>query len=53
MKKMKTLSSLLIASSLIFSSVGNSIACTVLITHDANGATYQGRTNEYAGMQPD
>ena len=53
MKKMKTISSLLVASSLIFASIGNSIACTVMITHDANGATYQGRTNEYAGMQPD
>ena len=53
MKKIKSLASLLVAGSLVFSSVGNSIACTVLITHDANGATYQGRTNEYAGMQPD
>ena len=24
-----------------------------MIVHDANGATYEGRTNEYAGMQPD
>jgi choloylglycine hydrolase len=53
MKKTKSLTSLLVASALVISSIGNSLACTVLITHDANGATYQGRTNEYAGMQPD
>jgi choloylglycine hydrolase len=53
MKTLKTLSSFLIAGSLIFTSIGNAMACTVMIIHDANGATYQGRTNEYAGMQPD
>ena len=53
MKKTKSLASFLVASSLVISSIGNAMACTVLITHDANGATYQGRTNEYAGMQPD
>lgn len=50
---MKNLTRLLVASALVFSSIGSSFACTVLITHDANGATYEGRTNEYAGMQPD
>ena len=29
------------------------MACTVMIVQDANGATYQGRTNEFSGMQPD
>ncbi len=53
MKKLKSIASILIAGSLIFSSVGQAFACTVLITRDANGAVYQGRTNEYAGMQPD
>jgi penicillin V acylase-like amidase (Ntn superfamily) len=53
MKKIKSVVSLLVAGSFIFFSIANSIACTVLIIHDANGATYQGRTNEFAGMQPD
>ena len=53
MKKIQSLTSCLVASALIFSSIVSSMACTVLITKDANGATYQGRTNEYAGMQPD
>lgn len=53
MKKIKSLLSLFLVSAITFSSIGNVMACTVLITHDANGATYQGRTNEYAGMQPD
>lgn len=53
MKKIKSIASILVAGSLIFSSVGQAFACTVLITRDANGAVYQGRTNEYAGMQPD
>lgn len=33
--------------------VTQSIACTVLSYRDANGNMYTGRTNEYAGMQPD
>lgn len=53
MKKLKRFAGIFLAGSLIFSSVGNAFACTVLITRDANGAVYQGRTNEYAGMQPD
>ena len=53
MKKINSIASILVAGSLIFSSVGQAFACTVLITRDANGAVYQGRTNEYAGMQPD
>lgn len=53
MKKLKRFASIFLTGSLIFSSVGNTFACTVLITRDANGAVYQGRTNEYAGMQPD
>ncbi|MBL4557865.1 MAG: linear amide C-N hydrolase [Rhodobacteraceae bacterium] len=31
----------------------NAIACTVLAIKDASGNIYQGRTNEYPGMQPD
>lgn len=31
----------------------SSYACTVLSISDANGNIYQGRTNEYPGMQPD
>lgn len=31
----------------------NAHACTVLAITDANGNIYQGRTNEYASMQPD
>lgn len=45
----KTLLSLVIGAS----SIMNAAACTVLTYKDAKGNTYQGRTNEYAGMQPD
>lgn len=43
----------LIASCLIFSSVSNAFACTVLAIKDASGNVYQARTNEFAGQQPD
>lgn len=43
----------LLAACLISSSVLNSFACTVLAIKDASGNVYQGRTNEFAGQQPD
>ena len=43
----------LLSSCLIFSSVANTFACTVLAIKDASGNVYQGRTNEFAGQQPD
>ncbi len=46
MKKIKSLASLLVASSLVFSSVGNTFACTALMVADANGNGYYGRTME-------
>lgn len=51
--KVKTLFKILLSSCLIASSVTNSFACTVLAIKDANGNVYQGRTNEFAGQQPD
>lgn len=38
---------------LSLSLVTNTFACTVLAISDANGNVYQGRTNEFAGQQPD
>lgn len=38
---------------LITASIANSFACTVLAIKDASGNVYQGRTNEFAGQQPD
>ena len=49
----KTISKVLLALSLISSSITQSFACTVLAIKDANGNVYQGRTNEFAGQQPD
>jgi penicillin V acylase-like amidase (Ntn superfamily) len=53
MMKMKTLSGALLAIALVSSSVGNSLACTVLAIRDANGNVYQARSNEFVGQQPD
>lgn len=50
---LKLVSKLLLSTSLIFSTVTNSIACTVLSIKDVNGNVYQGRTNEFAGQQAD
>jgi len=50
---MKALSQILLTSCLAVSSITNSYACTVLITRDVNGNIYEGRTNEFAGQQPD
>jgi penicillin V acylase-like amidase (Ntn superfamily) len=51
--KTKSLLKALLATSIIASSVANSFACTVLAIKDVNGNVYQGRTNEFAGQQPD
>lgn len=51
--KLSTLSKLLVASALSVSLTTQSIACTALMYRDANGNTYQARTNEYPGFQPD
>lgn len=51
--KTKSLLKTLLATSIIASSIANSFACTVLAIKDVNGNVYQGRTNEFAGQQPD
>ena len=52
MKHIKSLGSLLLASSLIFSSIGNAIACTAMMVSDKNGNYYQGRTMEFSTRIP-
>ena len=51
--KSKYFCSVLLSAALLVSSVGSSFACTVLAIKDVNGNVYQGRTNEFAGQQPD
>jgi penicillin V acylase-like amidase (Ntn superfamily) len=51
--KLKDLCSALLSVTLLTSSIGSSFACTVLAIKDVNGNVYQGRTNEFAGQQPD
>ena len=51
--KTKGLLSLLTVVSLVFSSIGNAIACTSLVYTDAQGRAYVGRTMEFVGVQPD
>ena len=46
MKNIKSLGSLLVAGSLVFSSIGNAIACTALMVTDVKGNGYYGRTME-------
>lgn len=46
MKNIKSLGSLLLAGSLIFSSIGNATACTALMVTDVKGNGYYGRTME-------
>ena len=48
MKKLKSLASLLIAGSLIASSVGNAFACTALMITDKSGKVYSAKTMEYS-----
>ena len=49
----RMLKNLFLAVLLSVSLPANAYACTVLAIRDASGNTYQGRTNEYPGMQPD
>jgi choloylglycine hydrolase len=51
--KLKRFSIALLSTYLIFSVTTNAIACTVLAIFDTHGNVYQGRTNEFAGQQPD
>lgn len=51
--KLKLVSKILLSTCLVFSSVANTFACTVLSIRDTQGNVYQGRTNEFAGQQPD
>lgn len=51
--KIKTLSGALLSFAILASSVGNSVACTVLAMKDAKGNVYQARSNEHVGQQPD
>jgi choloylglycine hydrolase len=51
--KLNWVSKLLLSICLCGSLVTNSFACTVLAIEDAQGNVYQGRTNEFAGQQPD
>ena len=51
--KLKDFCSVLLSAALLVSSIGSSFACTVLAIKDASGNVYQGRTNEFAGQQPD
>jgi len=52
MKNIKKLTGLLAIASLIFSSIGNSFACTALSVTDINGNMYFGRTMELNFSQP-
>jgi len=47
MKKLKSLTGLLVAGSLIASSVGNAFACTALMITDKSGKVYSAKTMEY------
>lgn len=51
--KLRLLKNAMLTVLLSVSLTSNAIACTVLAIKDASGNTYQGRTNEYPGMQPD
>ncbi len=52
MKNIKNLTSVLLASSLIISSIGNAIACTSLLITDLKGNAYHGRTLEFSNIIP-
>jgi choloylglycine hydrolase len=52
MKKIRALTSLLVAGSLALSSVGNVIACTAIVVTDINGNAYHGRTLEFSYPVP-
>lgn len=52
MKTFKRIASLIVAGSLIFSSVGQAIACTSITVTDLNGNAYHGRTLEFSFAFP-
>ena len=52
MKNIKALTSLLVAGSLIISSVGNAFACTSLMVMDKKGNAYHARTMEFSVQIP-
>jgi len=52
MKKIKSLASLLVAGSVLFSSMGNAFACTAILVSDINGNFYKGRTLEFSSLIP-
>jgi len=51
--KIKNVYSVLLSAAILSTSITSSFACTVLAIKDVNGNVYQGRTNEFAGQQPD
>ena len=49
---MKSLANYLVASSLLFSSIGNTIACTAIVVTDLKGNAYHARTMEFSFQLP-
>ena len=49
---MKSLANYLVASSLLFSSVGNTFACTAIVATDLKGNAYHARTMEFSFQLP-
>jgi len=49
---LKTLASYLLASSLLFSSIGNTFACTTIVVTDLKGNAYHARTMEFSFQLP-
>ena len=49
---MKSLASYLVASSLLFSSIGNTFACTAIVVTDLKGNAYHARTMEFSFQLP-
>jgi choloylglycine hydrolase len=51
-KNFRIITSLVLTGALVFSSVGNAIACTALLVTDVNGNAYHGRTLEFSYPVP-
>jgi penicillin V acylase-like amidase (Ntn superfamily) len=49
---MKSLANYLVASSLLFSSIGNTFACTAIVVTDLKGNAYHARTMEFSFQLP-
>jgi penicillin V acylase-like amidase (Ntn superfamily) len=49
---LKSLASYLVASSLLFSSIGNTFACTAIVVTDLKGNAYHARTMEFSFQLP-